>query len=136
MKFLCVACDEPMKLMRAEPPNGGSISALYGCPTCSNQIAMLTNPMETQVVQSLGVQIGPAGEEQASGCPFSGMLQEMEAKKDDSVQWTDEALARLERIPEFVRPMARQGIEHFAQSNGHAVIDEAILEEARDRFGM
>ncbi len=141
MKFLCVACDEPMKLTKADPPDdGGSIAALFACPKCANQIAMLTNPHETQMVQSLGVKIGPgeeAAEERASGCPFSGMLGEMEAAATvDGVTWTPEAKARLENIPEFVRPMAKQGIESYARSNGHATIDDALMQEARDRFGM
>ena len=162
MKFLCVSCDEPMKIQSAGPPENGSITAVFACPTCSHQIAMLTNPHETQLVQSLGVKIGPgeqaaagatatsaqatsaavgsagsvAAEAEAGGCPFAGMLGEMEAAKDDEVAWTAEALARLENIPEFVRPMARQGIEHYARSNGHAMVDDAVMEEARSRFGM
>lgn len=161
MKFLCIACDEPMKITRADPPdNGGSISAVFACPSCSYQIAMLTNAHETQMVQSLGVKIGPketnvaavaagagAGAEaagastaaeraEAGGCPFAGMIGEMEAQQDDGVTWTAEAEARLQNIPEFVRPMARQGIEHYAKSNGHAVVDDSVMEEARGRFGM
>ena len=58
MKFLCVSCDEPMKLIEAKPPERGSLSVVYRCPTCENEIAMLTNPFETQVVGSLGVNIG------------------------------------------------------------------------------
>lgn len=137
MKFLCVTCDQPMKLESAGPPDEGSISAVFGCPTCSHRIAMLTNPHETQLVQSLGVKIGPgeAEEKEAGGCPFSGMLAEMEAAQDE-VSWTAEALGRLENIPEFVRPMAKQGIEHYAKSNGHALIDDEVMEEARGRFGM
>lgn len=148
MKFLCVSCDEPMKLQSAGPPEDGSINALFTCPSCSHQIAMLTNPHETQLVQSLGVKIGPgeaaaqgdeapgmAARAEAGGCPFSGMIAEMESR-DDEVSWTEEALERLERIPDFVRPMAKQGIEHYAKSNGHALIDDALMEEARGRFGM
>lgn len=149
MKFLCVACDEPMKLQKTTPPDGGSLTVLYACPSCGQQTAMLTNPYETQLVQSLGVKIGPAGGEaatgaastgeEAGGCPFSGMLQEMEERqrqKDDGVTWTPEALERLEGIPEFVRPMAKQGIEHYAKSEGRSTIDGKTLDEARDRFGM
>ncbi len=159
MKFLCIACDEPMKITRAEPPDGGgSISAVFACPSCSHQIAMLTNAQETQLVQSLGVKIGPgttnaaampvaAGEApvradsaaaraEAGGCPFAGMIGEMEAQKEEGIAWTAEAEARLENIPEFVRPMAKQGIEHYAKSNGHAVVDDAVMEEARGQFGM
>ena len=142
MKFLCVACDEPMKLDKADrPDDGGSIAALFTCPACANQIAMLTNPHETQLVQSLGVRIGPgqpAAAAEAGGCPFSGMLAEMEAAAAENAgpTWTPEALARLENIPELVRPMARQGIEHYARENGHATIDDAVMEEARGQFGM
>lgn len=143
MKFLCVACDEPMKLEKTESPREGTISAMFECPECFTQVAMLTNPSETQMVQSLGVKIGPGGGE-PSKCPFSGVLTEMgmpsqapgSAKPPVGVQWTPEALARLENIPDFVRPMARQGIEHFAESQGFRVVDEAVLEQARGKFGM
>ena len=32
--------------------------------------------------------------------------------------------------------MARAGIEMVARENGHQVIDETVLAEARSRFGM
>ena len=59
MKFLCVPCDSPMKLQTMAPPEGGSLSVVYSCPECGYEMAMLTNPFETQMVQSLGVRIGP-----------------------------------------------------------------------------
>jgi len=59
MKFLCVPCDSPMKLQTVAPPEGGSLSVVYSCPECGYEMAMLTNPLETQLVQSLGVRIGP-----------------------------------------------------------------------------
>ena len=59
MKFLCVPCDTPMKLQTVVPPDRGSLSVVYACPECGYEIAMLTNAYETQVVQSLGVRIGP-----------------------------------------------------------------------------
>ena len=61
MKFLCVPCDSPMKLQTVGPPERGSLSVVYSCPECGYEMAMLTNPYETQVVQSLGVRIGPDG---------------------------------------------------------------------------
>ncbi|HUP43440.1 MAG TPA: PCP reductase family protein [Thermoanaerobaculia bacterium] len=45
-------------------------------------------------------------------------------------------MARLERIPDFVRPMARQGIEHFARDRGRTLVTEEVLEEARGRLGV
>jgi hypothetical protein len=59
MKFLCVPCDSPMKLQSVGPPERGSLSVVYACPACGYEMAMLTNAYETQVVQSLGVRIGP-----------------------------------------------------------------------------
>src|SRR5688500_15406261 len=116
MKFLCVPCDSPMKLQTIGPPERGSLSVVYSCPECGYEMAMLTNAYETQIVQSLGVRIGPeigAGEsstESAStsgaGCPFTAMIPtEGEAKPGQasepiSVRWTAAAEARLAKIPE------------------------------------
>jgi hypothetical protein len=151
MKFLCVPCDSPMKLRAVGPPERGSLSVVYTCPECDYEIAMLTNAYETQVVQSLGVRIGPAGGAEASsssgtGCPFAGMLSTTDATagaearparhEPVAVRWTAAAEARLANIPAFVRPMARTGIEKFAVERGSAEVDETILDAARDFFGM
>lgn len=144
MKFLCVPCDSPMKMSQASPPDRGSISVVYECPECFHTMAMLTNPMETQLVQSLGVKIGPAGTEEkaagaeGSGCPFSGMAEEMSAGGDDSTAfvWTSAAEKRLGNIPSFVRAMARTGIEKYARENGFSQVDEQVLDQAKDFFGM
>src|SRR5215207_8962948 len=95
MKFLCVPCDSPMKLQTVAPPERGSLAVVYACPECGYEMAMLTNAYETQVVQSLGVRIGPdrpgaggasAGQADAAAagadaaakadgkCPFSAMI--------------------------------------------------------------
>ena len=152
MKFLCVPCDSPMKLQSVAPPDRGSLSVVYSCPECGYEMAMLTNAYETQVVQSLGVRIGPdIGEKAAmtdsagapgSKCPFSSMIPGTESERPTQssealgVRWTAAAEARLANIPEFVRPMARTGIERFARERGTLEVDEKILDEARDFFGM
>jgi hypothetical protein len=156
MKFLCVPCDTPMKLQTVGPPDRGSLSVVYSCPECGYEMAMLTNAYETQVVQSLGVRIGPstalgAGPADSaeagasgSGCPFGGMMagtdsgQPRPGQTGDSphIRWTAAAEARLANIPSFVRPMARTGIEQFARERGAVEVDEQILNEARDFFGM
>ena len=141
MKFLCVSCDEAMKLMNVDPPEQGSLTIVYRCPNCAHEIAMLTNPYETQMVGSLGVNIGsePADTEGASKCPFSSVVQGMASSGEDSgaeFPWTPEAITRLGNIPEFARPMAKVGIEKFAQDNGLAEIDAQVLEQAKDFFGM
>jgi hypothetical protein len=151
-----------MKLQTVSPPEGGSLSVVYSCPECGYEMAMLTNAYETQIVQSLGVRIGPdrlrakgasasaqsatasqaeASAEAGSGCPFTGMIPAGEAQpgapaEPIPVRWTSAAEARLANIPEFVRPMARTGIERFARERGVLEVDERILDAAREFFGM
>jgi len=145
MKFLCVPCDTPMKLQTVAPPERGSLSIVYSCPECGYEMAMLTNAYETQVVQSLGVRIGAADASadtaKSAGCPFAGMItggEETRSRPDEPipVRWTAAAEARLANIPEFVRPMAKTGIERFARENGAVEVDEQILDRAREFFGM
>ena len=147
MKFLCVPCDSPMKLQTVGPPERGSLSIVYACPECGYEMAMLTNAYETQAVQSLGVRIGPESDSKASSaseskCPFAAMIPGTEdAQRGDvaepiPVRWSAAAEARLANVPEFVRPMARAGIERFARDNGCLEVDEKILDAARDFFGM
>jgi hypothetical protein len=164
MKFLCVPCDTPMKLQTVGPPERGSLSIVYSCPECGYEMAMLTNAYETQVVQSLGVRIGPkSGSEMltersadadasSDGCPFTAMIPLATPKplgegggaegvpsavaEPIPIRWTAAAEARLAKIPEFVRPMARTGIERFARERGALEVDEQILDQARDFFGM
>src|SRR5215510_6465803 len=124
MKFLCIPCDSPMKLQNVGPPERGSLSIVYSCPECGYEMAMLTNAYETQVVQSLGVRIGPSTDGAAASagkCPFPGIIPSAEGTSDTCadepmpVRWTAAAEARLQNIPEFVRPMAKVGIEKFAR---------------------
>src|SRR5262245_48415479 len=144
MKFLCLDCDAPMKLHSSEGPDAGSLTVTFRCPECGFRVAMLTNPFETQMVRSLGVQIGgrttpaepfehlratmagprpnmvegagDASEAPGPGCPFAAALGETTAPPSElgHVTWTAEAEARLERIPSFIRAMARRSIEHYA----------------------
>jgi len=147
MKFLCVPCDTAMKLQNVAPPERGSLSVVYACPECGYEMAMLTNAYETQVVQSLGVRIGPSTDATATSsssgkCPFPGMIASAEGTGEDRadqpapVRWTPTAEARLANIPEFVRPMAKTGIERFARERGALEVDEKILDAAKDFFGM
>jgi hypothetical protein len=143
MKFLCVPCDTPMKLQTVAPPDRGSLSVVYSCPECGYEIAMLTNQFETQMVQSLGVRIGPSDATSSEGaasakCPFAGMVatDKPETAGPAAVRWTSGAEARLSNIPEFVRPIAKTGIEKFARDRGAVEVDETILDAAREFFGM
>jgi hypothetical protein len=163
MKFLCLACDEGMKLETASGPRDGSLEATFVCPRCRYRVAMLTNPWETQLVQTLGVKVGgratPASpyeqvlgslarpeskaegsgghELTSAGCPFAGMLGQAEQTEPlAGVLWTDAAKVRIERIPSFIRPMVQRAIERYALEQGHHLITDAIMDEARSRLGM
>lgn len=139
MKFLCVSCNEAMKLREVSPPERGSLTVVYRCPSCEREFAMLTNPYETQVVGSLGVKVGGESAETAgeSKCPFAGVVQGLnEGLEAANVEWTNEASSRLDKIPEFARPMARQGIERFAKERGLSRVDAQVLDQAKDFFGM
>ena len=147
MKFLCVPCDSPMKLQSVAPPESGSLSVVYSCPECGYEMAMLTNPYETQLVQSLGVRIGPEARSRATSsgkCPFPTMMpatetdeaQRPQADEQIPVRWTSAAEKRLANIPAFVRPMAKTGIEKFARERGALEVNETILDAAKDFFGM
>jgi hypothetical protein len=192
MKFLCVRCDEVMKLERVEEPEDGSLSVVFACAACGNRMAMLTNPSETQLVRALDVRIGgrssPAepmefvrsmlasgrefgldgatpsgaasGTASASRCPFSAMAnlaaqrpgtdgepgnrgigesgqsEQPSGTPEFQIAWSPEAARRLERVPEFIRPMIRQGIEQFAAQRGYRRITEDVMAEARGALGM
>jgi Proto-chlorophyllide reductase 57 kD subunit len=163
MKFLCLTCDEGMKLEGTSGPREGSLEAIFVCPRCRYKIVMLTNPWETQLVQSLGVKVGgravPASpyehvlgnlerpgvdvqgvldaEGASSGCPFAGMLGPAEQTEAAArMQWTDTATVRIERIPSFIRPMVQRAIERYALEQGHQLITDAIMDEARAKLGM
>ena len=155
MKFLCMSCDEGMRFKEARGPQEGSLTAIFECPGCGWQMAMFTNPMETQLVRSLDVRIGGKpvgaepmgairemldvgnGEEKAPGCPFSSVVnQAADASDQPDVVWTEAAAKRLERIPAFARPMAKRGIEQYAREHGHREITEQLMDEVKARFGM
>lgn len=183
MKFLCVDCDEPMKIKRTEGPEEGSLTVIFGCPICQRDIALLTNPWETQLLRSMDIKVGgktvpaepmsmirttlaqkreeskdkqtvlgPALETQnqkdqelqtldsGPGCPFSQIVSDAFAHNTSSSGkepvWTAEAEKRLERIPGFVRPMVKKGVEMYARERGYSEINEAVMDEARGRFGM
>ena len=168
MKFLCVECDEPMKLKYTKGPDDGSMTVVFACPKCERQIAMLTNQMETQMVRSLDIKLGggstqpePMGiirsslaqkrddvftssihsheetDQKVSGskCPFSGAVADA-FEASGVIVWTQEAEERLGRIPAFARSMARQGIERHARECKYNEINDAVMDEVRDQFGM
>ncbi|TAJ23123.1 MAG: hypothetical protein EPO64_11915 [Nitrospirae bacterium] len=58
MKFVCLNCETYMNFEKVEKPAEGSLGVFFGCPSCNAKFSMVTNPGETQMVSSLGVQLG------------------------------------------------------------------------------
>jgi hypothetical protein len=173
MKFLCITCDEALRHQGTRGPDNGVMTIIFACPGCGWEMAMYTNPWETQMVRSLDVKIGgrtlpaqplemlraslgqsgeplaaPLSETSASGeetpkCPFAEVVasayNDVQPTPDDlqgeAMRWTPEAEQRVEqRIPSFVRAMARMGIEKYARERGYREITPQVLDEAKNIF--
>jgi hypothetical protein len=147
MKFLCIDCDRQMVFAERQLPGDGTLAAAFRCPGCGRSVAMLTNPLETQLVASLGVQIGgrtvPAQPmETVRGMVVTGR----EDAFDDSggradgrtggPTWTAEAQERLARVPGFVRGMVKRIYGDYARDHGIAEITPAVMDAARSELGL
>jgi hypothetical protein len=138
MRFLCVPCDEAMAFVEAKGPEEGSLTAVFRCPAGGREMAMLTNPQETQVVQSLHVQLGgrtvpPEPMEAIRGS--LGRVRELEQHPANEISWTPEALARLENVPDSVRSMVKTGIEDAAKQQGARKITAEVMASLRAQMG-
>ncbi len=175
MKFLCMTCDEAFQHQATRGPEAGIMTIIFACPGCGWEMAMYTNPWETQAVRSLDVKIGGrsvpaeplemlrsslgqsrdaltapaaiAGTPPASGeaptCPFADVVTQAyneaqatpASEASHELHWTPEAEKRVEeRIPSFVRAMARMGIEKYARERGYQEITPQVLDEAKEIF--
>ena len=153
MKFLCVDCDDIMAFAERQIPGDGTLAAVFTCGSCGREVAMLTNPMETQLVSSLGVKIG--GREVPTQ-PMELARTSLEDGRDDAfvlsediplasgegetavgrVVWTSEASNRLERVPSFVRGMVKRIYTEWARENGVAESTPENMDRARTELGL
>lgn len=136
MKFLCVKCDEPMKFIKADAPEEGSVSIIFGCSKCNNQIAMLTNPQETQLVKTLGVNIGGGAVPHEPLTLTKSLMADKQPLSDDDIVWTKEAEERLKRAPSFVQPMAKRAIINYAKEKGVREITPQVMDVVKEKSGM
>ncbi len=145
MKFLCIQCDEQMETQKDGLFNetNRSISLSFKCKKCGYAIAMLTNRFETEFVSKLGVEMG--GESEVGSGPMSMVGSTLaqgkeELKQSDppvgEVEWTQGAKDRMAKVPFFVRGMAKKTVIDFAKERGVRVIDEALMDEVREKVGM
>lgn len=149
MKFLCLECDAQMAFEERQQPGDGTFAAAFACPSCGRRIAMLANPMETQLVGSLGVQIGGRTLDEE---PFELVRTQMrgsETALDDSAavdtppavrsrrpRWSAESEERLARVPGFVRGMVKKIYAEYASERGIEEITPAVMDRARSDLGL
>ncbi len=58
----------------------------------------------------------------------------IDVRAEETVRWTPEAEARMTRVPEQVKGIARTGVLRLALEKGHSVVTSAVIDEAMDRF--
>jgi hypothetical protein len=146
MKFLCLSCDEVMGFAERRLPGDGTMAAVFTCGACGREMAMLTNPMETQLVSSLGVKVG--GREVPEQ-PMELVRTTLTGGRDDAfvdetgspppggpVVWSDAATQRLANVPSFVRGMVKRIYTDYARERGIATITPAIMDQARTELGL
>ena len=144
MKFLCIECDRQMGFAERELPGDGTLAAVFTCPACSRSVAMLTNPMETQLVASLGVQIGGRSvPEQPFELTRSSVatgrehaFAEAPAAAAGRPVWDEAARERLSRVPSFVRGMVQRIYADYAAERQIAVITTDVMDTARRELGL
>ena len=152
MKFLCVECDRQMTFEERQLPGDGTLAAAFRCPKCGRAVALLTNPMETQLVSSLGVKIGgttvPAeplqtirgmvatGRDDAFTDGQSDEPAPSAARGTVGLSWSTEAQERLSRVPGFVRGMVKKIYADYAKERGIGEITPAVMDAARTELGL
>lgn len=152
MKFLCVDCDAAMEFSERREPGDGTFAAAFTCPQCGRRVAMLANPMETQLVGALGVKIGGKTLEEP---PLELVRSKMLGRDDAFVdgqpadtgarasevarprpRWSADAQARLDRVPGFVRGMVKKIYADYAAERGIAEITPGVMDRARAELGL
>ena len=148
MKFLCIECDAVMDFAERQLPGDGTLAAVFSCGSCGREVAMLTNPMETQLVSSLGIKIGgrevPAQPLEMVRSSLEGGREEAFGISEDiprqpagqSVVWSPDATERLQRVPSFVRGMVKRIYVDWAKEHGVAEITPEVMDRARTELGL
>jgi hypothetical protein len=154
VKFLCLRCDEAMAFAERQLPGDGTMAAVFTCGDCGHEIAMLTNPMETQLVSSMGVKVGGrtvpeqpmelvrSGLDEARPDAFVDAAESTTSHAAEPVPvrgrvtWSPDARERLERVPSFVRGMVKRIYTEWAQDHGITEMTVALMDRARTELGL
>ncbi len=112
---------------------------LGGADEAAQPMQMIRSQLGTAKTESVSIEAGSNEGTEGGRCPFTSTISdalqvESAPGEPTGPVWSAEALERLERIPIFVRPMAKMGIESFAKENGHDEITGEVMEAARGNF--
>jgi hypothetical protein len=58
----------------------------------------------------------------------------LDVKAEASINWTKEALERMERVPSFVRGIARTAVLRHAVEKGHSIVSSSVIDEVMAIF--
>jgi nucleotide-binding universal stress UspA family protein len=58
----------------------------------------------------------------------------LDVKAEESIHWTKEALQRMERVPAFVRGIARTAVLRHAVEKGHSIVSSSVIDEVMAIF--
>jgi hypothetical protein len=141
MKFLCISCDAVMQFAERQLPGDGTFTAVFRCPNCDREIALLANPMETQLVSGLGIKVGgrtvpEQPYEMATTALAEGRPDAFVEPAPGRVAWSTEATSRLENVPSFVRGMVKRIYADYARERGIVEITPAVMDRARSDLGL
>ena len=145
MKFLCIDCDTQMTFSERREPGDGTFAAAFACPRCGRAIALLANPMETQLVSSLGVHIGgseldapvdPMALTRAAVAGRAEAFQDERGATGARPRWSVDAADRLGRVPSFVRGMVKRIYTEYAVEHGITEITPGVMDRAREELGL
>ncbi len=141
MKFLCIPCDDVMDFSERQLPGDGTFAAVFTCPSCKRDMAMLTNPMETQFVSSMGIKIGGTTIPEQPLALTRSKLEDGRAdafveSRPSRVLWSDQAIERLSNVPSFVRGMVKRIYTDYAREHDISEITPEVMTRARTDLGL
>lgn len=123
---------------------------LTGKPYCAIIDYLYKNPASLLIVGRIGIHadeeldIGSTTENLLRLAPCNILISsrvyspEGETQREKEMMrlpWEEEALVRLQNVPEFARAMAKSAIEEYAKSQGHEIVTVEAMLEAKEKFG-
>ncbi len=153
VEFLCPKCSARFSMV-TNPGETQMVQALgvkIGGRTTAPEAFELTRgtlkdaaecPMPGMVAAAGATAAQPTTSESTSSgsCPFSSMVAGMGAGSTEAagLEWSAEALERLSKIPEFVRPTVKMDVEAYAKTTGQTFVTQAMMDRYKagtDEFG-